>query len=86
MGTCLKVLCFCILIALTVQEKSWKLRRRRGVNPTDVKPQDIVEHLSRELKNVGSKANRVESAQVSEAVYILFKLMVLFQLFCLLRC
>ena len=71
MGTCLKFLCFCTLIALTVQENSWKLRNRRGINPTDVKPQDIVEHLSREIKNVGSKANRVESAQVSESDYII---------------
>jgi len=68
MGACLKVLCFCILITLTVQENSWKLRHRRGVNPTDVKPQDIVERLSSEIKNVGSKANRVESAQVTESV------------------
>ena len=68
MGTCLQVLCFCILITLTVQEKPWKLlRHRRGVNPTDVKPQDIVERFSREIKNVGSKANRVESLQVSES-------------------
>ena len=68
MGTCLQFLCFCILITLTVQEKPWKpLRHRRGVNPTDVKPQDIVERFSREIKNVGSKANRVESLQVSES-------------------
>jgi len=54
-----------------VQENPWKpLRHRRGVNPTDVKPQDIVERLSREIKNVGSKANRVESLQKSVELWI----------------
>ena len=72
MGTCLQVLCFCILITLTVQANPGKLiRHRRGVNPTEVKPQDIVERFSKEIKNVGSKANRVESLQVSESVHIL---------------
>ena len=64
MGTRLKVLCFCILITQTVQENPWKLRQRRGINPIDVKPDDIVGQFSREIKNLGSNANGVKSAQV----------------------
>lgn len=41
-----------------------KNRQSREIDPTDVRPQDIVERFSREIKNVGSKANRVESVQV----------------------
>lgn len=80
MGTCLKVFCLCILITLTVQENPRKLRRRRDVNPTDVKPQDIVEGFSREIKNVGSKVNRVESVQVSDLY--LYLVLVIFVLIC----
>ena len=64
MGTRLKVLCFCILITQTVQENPWKLRQRRGVNPNDVKPDNIVGQFTREIKNLGSNANGVKSAQV----------------------
>lgn len=64
MGTCLKFLCFCILITLTVQENPWKVRHRRSVKPSDAKAAEIVERFSREIKNVGSKANGFESVEV----------------------
>ena len=65
MAICLKVLCFCILITLTVQENPWKLRHRRSsVNPTRVKPNEIVSGLSEEIQNVGSEANGVGEFKV----------------------
>lgn len=87
MSTCLKVICLCILITLTLaaQENPRKLRHRRDVNPTDVKPQDIVERFSREIKNVGSKANRVESVQVSD-LYLVIVLVIVFVLIVLFIC
>ena len=54
-----------------MQENPWKpLRHRRAVNPTDVKPQEIVERFSREIKNLGSEANRVQSVQVTESIQV----------------
>ena len=67
MGAYLKIICFCVLITLAAQQENVpKPRHSRDVNPKDVKPQDIVERFSREIKNVGSKANRVESIQVND--------------------
>lgn len=63
----LKIICFCVLITLAAQQENVaKPRHTRDVNPKDVKPQDIVERFSREIKNIGSKANRVESIQVND--------------------
>lgn len=63
----IKIICFCLLITLTAQQENIpKPRKNREVNPSDLEPQEIVEGFSREIKNVGSKANRVESIQVSD--------------------
>lgn len=64
MGACLKVLGFCILITLAVQENPRKLRHKRDINPTDVQPKDIVDDLRKEIKNVGDKANGADSIKV----------------------
>lgn len=64
MGACLKVLGFCILITLAVQENPRKLRHKRDVNPTNVKPDDIVGGLSAEIKKVGDIANGADSIKV----------------------